>query len=436
MSEAGHYDVVILGAGVLGTTAAYLLSLGFKGSVAVVDKETSPGEHTSTRNTGVIHRPFYLDPEKKAVFARSAQDSYQLWKDLATRYDLPWNQVGTLEIATREEDVDVLSKYARWALENGMDASETQVFTGGELGHYEPGVKGFGAILSKTDTSVNFGTFTKKLMEIAVDNGVKFLHNCKIDTVSDAGDGTVLRGFTGEKPVMLSADLLINAASGDSLRLAHQLGLARNYAVLHFRGDYWAIDQNFNMKVKHNIYTVPKHRKYPFLDPHFILRHDGAREVGPTASLVGSPYDYTDFPDEHSLILKLFERPSSPKLKLAINPEFLNLVRTEWRSSRSKYAMAKRVRQFIPSLEDRYLLKHGLSGVRNSLIDRSGFVPEAVLETGEHSVHVLNFNSPGATGAPAFSMHILKNMEASGYLKLEPTEKKEHPWSGFFNGSL
>lgn len=436
MPDSKHFDAVIIGAGVLGTSTAYMLSLGFRGSIAVVDKEPRPGEHTSTRNTGVIHRPFYLDPDKKAVFSKSAQDSYPMWKDLATKFGLPWNQAGTLEIATREEDTKILPKYEKWAEKSGMESSEIQLFNDEELKKYEPGVKGYGAILSKTDSCVEFGAFTRKVMEMAQVNGITFIPEYRVEDVSVSKGKVNIRGSSGNNSLHITSDFVINTASGDSLRIAHQLGLARGYAVLHFRGDYWTVDEKFKLRVKHNIYTVPKHKKYPFLDPHFILRYDGTREVGPTASLVGSPYDYTDSPDRHSLIGKIFEKPSLPKLKLAVNPEFLNLVRTEWRSSRSEGAMAKRVRQFIPSLEDKYLLNHGLSGVRNSLIDKTGFVPEAVVETGEQSLHVLNYNSPGATGAPAYAIHILKTAESQGFLKLESIKDKELPWNDYFKRSL
>ncbi len=436
MGRPGHYDIAILGAGVLGTSTAYLLSLGFKGSIAVIDKEPFAGEHTSTRNTGVIHRPFYLDPDKKAVFAKSAQDSYPLWKELATRFNLPWNQVGTLEVATREEDMGILPKYEKWASENGMESSEIQLFNGEELKSYEPEVRGYGAILSKTDTAVSFGSFTKKLMEIAQKNGVTFLHDTNVETVSETGEGVTLKGTEGKNEVEYETDFLVNASSGSSLKFSHQLGYSKEYAVLHFRGDYWIVSEDFKMKAKHNIYTVPKHKKYPFLDPHFILRHDGSREVGPTASLVSSPYDYTDSPDEHSLLMKILEKPSFPKIKLAVNPEFINLVRTEWRSSRSKNAMSKRVRDFIPSLEDKFLQGHGLSGVRNSLVDRNGFVPEAIIEKGERSMHILNFNSPGATGAPAYAMHILKTAETHGFLKLKESRSTGLLWEEYYNKSL
>jgi L-2-hydroxyglutarate oxidase len=84
--------------------------------------------------------------------------------------------------------------------------------------------------------------------------------------------------------------------------------------------------------------------------------------------------------------------------------------------------MARQVRQFIPGLDTSYITGKGLSGVRNSLIDSRGFVPEAVLEHSDHSVHILNYNSPGATGAPAFAMHVIRLLKESGKISLKETD--------------
>ena len=79
--------------------------------------------------------------------------------------------------------------------------------------------------------------------------------------------------------------------------------------------------------------------------------------------------------------------------------------------------MANRVKSFIPRLEDRFLTQRGVAGVRASLIDSSGFVPEAVQINGESSVHILNYNSPGATGAPAYSAKVVNELFEAGYIK-------------------
>lgn len=436
MASEDTFDVVIVGAGVLGTSLAYFLSLSHNGKIAIIDKENAAGDHTSARNTGVIHRPFYLDPARKRIFASSAQDSYPLWEELSSKFNLPWSQVGTLEIAVRESDVQTIDKYSGWSVENGMHGDEIQIFNERELASYAPEVRGFGAILSKTDTGVDFGIYSKKLIELAIDRGVKFLSNFKITAVSEEADSNKISGYMGNQEKTIRGQFLFNTAGGGSLRLAQQMGLARKYASLHFRGDYWTVKESFGKSIRHNIYTVPRHTKFPFLDPHFVLRHNGVKELGPTATLVASAYDYVDKPDHHSMLLKLLEKPALPKMKLVTNREFLNLVRTEWKSSRSKSAMADRVRKFIPDLSDGYLDGRGLSGVRSSLIDSTGFVPEAVLAKGESSYHILNYNSPGATGAPAYAVDVLKSAQQDGFLKLDALEESSAIWSDYLHRLL
>ena len=79
------FDIAIIGGGVLGTTISYWISSVFDYRVCVIEKERGVAQHTSGRNTGVIHTPFYLDPEKKKIFAKTAFASHNMWKELAHR---------------------------------------------------------------------------------------------------------------------------------------------------------------------------------------------------------------------------------------------------------------------------------------------------------------------------------------------------------------
>ena len=48
--------------------------------------------HASSRNTGVVHSPFYLNPKTKKVLAKSALISYNMWKTLAKKEKIPMVQ--------------------------------------------------------------------------------------------------------------------------------------------------------------------------------------------------------------------------------------------------------------------------------------------------------------------------------------------------------
>ena len=65
-----QFDIAIIGGGVLGTALSYWISSIFNYKVCVIEKESNVACHTSGRNTGVVHTPFYLDPEKKKILAK------------------------------------------------------------------------------------------------------------------------------------------------------------------------------------------------------------------------------------------------------------------------------------------------------------------------------------------------------------------------------
>lgn len=424
-----NFDVLIIGGGVLGATIAYWVSQQFDGTVAVIERDTDLGLHESRRNTGVIHRPFYLNPDKKKIWAFSAQYSLKLWKSISSEYGSPWRPTGTVEIAKKWDDLRIIDNYKKWALKNGMLEEEVTVLDQRELSELEPLVKGYGAIYSKTDASVDFRDFTLKIFEKASKNSVKLIDSTTAKKLDATGNVYV----SGKTSGYLKGKVTINCAAGGALKLARSEGLGRNYTNLFFRGDYWRVGESFAGKISTNIYTVPEHHEFPFLDPHFIVRHNGVREIGPTATLVSNPYAYGD---KYSTFIKMWKtllsRPIMPKLNLFMSKEFRTLAKEEWKSSISRKYTVERVKKFIPSFEPDVLTKRGISGIRVQVIDKNGFVPEAVILSGNRSVHILNFNSPGATGAPAFSALLVYKMIEKGYFDGIP-RKSESLSSNIWN---
>jgi len=404
------WDVVIIGGGILGTSVSYWLGNQYKGRIAVLEREQDVAMHTSRRNTGVVHRPFYLDPVKRRIFARCSQAAYGMWKSYAKERNLPWDPVTTLEVATRPEDLKRIEKYYHWGIENGMGEDELEVLSAEGVRKLEPHVRGYGAIWSKTDTSVDYHAFTKSLRADAESEGVKFLTGVDVGSFKVDRDSLQILPRSGGEPI--PARFLINCAGGSSLRIAHMLGLGTEYCDLNFRGEYWEIADEWTYLATRNIYTVAQHPELPFLDPHWIVRADGRREIGPNAVPVAGPYTYHGFfrsPTE--AIKKIFEQPISNKLALLYNRDFLELAGQEWLSSISKGEMARRAQEFIPELKVEYLARPGIAGVRAQVIDRKGnFIKEAIELEGLHSYHITNYNSPGATGSPAFAAWLVNKL--------------------------
>ena len=408
------WDVAVVGGGILGTSVAYWLADQYEGRIAVLEKEAQVAFHTSHRNTGVVHRPFYLDPKARRIFARSAQAAYGMWKTYAKERGLPWQPVTTLEVATRPDQVPRLEKYYHWGLENGMTEEELELLTPEEVRKLEPHVRCHGAVWSKTDTAVDYRAFTRSLRGDAEAEGVSFLLGFDVKSISVSGDLLHIQARNGET---IETRFLLNCAGGNSVRIAHMLGVGRDYTDLDFRGEYWQIAQEWAHLSTRNIYTVARHPELPFLDPHWIVRADGRREIGPNAVPVAGPYTYRGFfRNPLEALEKVLEPPIVNKVSLLYNRDFLTLAGEEWMSSISKKVMAGRAQEFLPELKVEHLVRPGIAGVRASVIDRKGnFIKEAIEIPGPHSYHITNYNSPGATGAPAYAAWLVKKLATKGY---------------------
>jgi len=227
----------------------------------------------------------------------------------------------------------------------------------------------------------------------------------------------------------LEFGFLINCAGGYSLDIAKQLGLAKEYSSLHFRGEYWRIAPQYSGLVGTNIYTVAKFASFPFLDPHWIRRADGTVEIGPNAVPVSDPEAYSGIGGASKAISKLGQLVSGSSKKLLLNSEFLSLVSKEWKSSISKNAMVNRVRQFIPKIKPQYFIERGTAGIRTPIITKNGtFLPETLELQSDNSLHIINYNSPGATGAPAYSAYLVRQLSDDGIIQLDKTPK-QHIWN-------
>jgi L-2-hydroxyglutarate oxidase len=218
---------------------------------------------------------------------------------------------------------------------------------------------------------------------------------------------------TGRKKY--TTNYLINTAGGNAVDVAHSMGVARDYTDLHFRGEYWQAPTEYRDLTKISIYTVPKYPQYPFLDPHWIVRIDGRREIGPNAVPVSGPYAYNWSTNLKYLIPKIFESSKAGTRKMLADKQFLSLASNELKSSLSKTAMINRAREFLPQIRPSSFTQRGTAGIRSSLIDRNGkFVDDTMIITKDNSLHVLNYNSPGATGALPMAAMIANRLIEDG----------------------
>ncbi|MFB5647501.1 MAG: dehydrogenase, partial [Candidatus Nitrosomaritimum yanchengensis] len=82
-----------------------------------------------------------------------------------------------------------------------------------------------------------------------------------------------------------------------------------------------------------------------------------------------------------------------------------------------------------PKIDAEKITEKGTAGIRSSVIDENGkFVPDVILINAQTSFHILNYNSPGATGALPFSVHIVNHLNKTGLFKNEKEDSQCGLW--------
>ncbi|MDE0525792.1 MAG: FAD-dependent oxidoreductase [Thaumarchaeota archaeon] len=450
------FDIAIIGGGILGTSLSYFLSaLGSAGRVAVIEQAPRVAFHTSGRNTGEVHAPYLYDPRKKRLFAKAAFHGYEMWEEYSKMKGLPFKKGGVVEVASDEKDIAMLEKYMRWGVENGLrEGSDIRMVSGGDLRKVEPEVRCKAALVVRREGSVDYAVLTGSLMEDSASYGTAFILGARAVRIDRTGDGwSVLvadadrggrRGAGSRAAGMGTTDatttsqgreircrFLINAAGGESVDVAHRTGLAEDLTDVHFRGEYWRAPPEYSGLTRTSIYSVPEFPDYPFLDPHWIVRVDGSCEVGPNAVPVFSPYGYDRAENIRTFLPKTLELLGSGAAKAALDRRLQSLVLNEMHSSLSKPAMIRRVKKFLPRIDPGKFTEKGVAGIRSSVIGSDGrFVPDVIMisDKSGQSFHILNYNSPGATGVLPFSVHIVEKLQRAGVVGVPDRRVQCGPW--------
>lgn len=425
-SASPGYDVAIIGGGVLGTAISYWISSTLDADVCLVEKEHNVAMHASGRNTAVVHSPFYLDPDTRGVLARSALVSHSMWRDLAETEGVPWRRTGVLELALDGRQHKKLEQYMCWGIRNGIPPGDLELLDGSRVSRMEPNIECHSAIHCTREASTDFGALTGAVRTASERNGTDFVTGRRVTAVPESRGGSEVVFADGSS---ITARLVINCAGGNSLDIAKLLGAAAGYSDLHFRGEYWEIDPIHADLAGTTIYTVAEFQEYPFLDPHWIKRADGRTEVGPNAVPVPGPETYDGYVGNIGTSLeKLRDILTGSAKRLLADPDFLSLISKEWQSSLFKTAMIGRVRRFMPKLRPEFFTRRGTAGIRSPVITPEGrFVPDVMeLET-ERSFSIVNYNSPGATGAPAYSALVVKKLIERGFLD-HAERRRESIW--------
>ncbi|WP_336320301.1 FAD-dependent oxidoreductase [Streptomyces lavendofoliae] len=243
---AEPYDVVVVGAGVVGSAIARELAR-YPLRTALVDAADDVGEGTSKANTAILHTGF--DAVPGSLEARLVREGQRLLTRYAAEAGIPVEPLGALLVAWDEEQLAALPGLARKARENGY--RDARPIGAAELRAREPhlGPGALGALDVPGEGVICPWTTVLAYATQAVRAGVDLLLGCEVRDVRPGHELVTTRG-------VLRARYLVNAAGLYADELDRRLG-HRDFTVRPRRGQLIVFDAFARDLVRHILLPVP-----------------------------------------------------------------------------------------------------------------------------------------------------------------------------------
>ena len=275
-------DVVIIGAGVTGTSVAYNLSK-FKGDFLVVEKHADVCEETSKANSAICHGGY--DAEPGSMKAKMNVEGNHMMREIADELSFPYKQIGTLVLCHREEDFPKLQKLYDQGIENGVSGME--IIYNEEILKMEPHVEKdvYAALYSKEAGIVDPFLMNVAYAEGSNLNGVEYKLNAEIVEIKEADDHYILKTKDGEE---IETKAVVNAAGLYSDAIHDMVMDDNKFEIRARRGEYLLLDKATAGYVNHVLFNLPTEKGKGILVSPTI---DENTLIGPTSDFVDDKAD-------------------------------------------------------------------------------------------------------------------------------------------------
>lgn len=297
------YDVVIVGAGVIGGMLARELSR-FDLSVCLLEKENDVAMGATKANSGIVHGGY--DPVPGTLKAQLNSTGVELLFQAAKELNVPIKRNGSMVCAfgTEAEHALLEELYEQGQKNNIPDL---KIISGDEARELEPNLSG---AVSRVLHVPNAGIVCPYGLTIAavgnaMDNGVELRRNfAVVDIQKD--DLFTVTAASGERVL---GKYLVNCAGGFSDQIARMAGDPR-FTIIPRAGEYMLLDKAEGSRVSHTLFQCPTAEGKGILVTPTV---HGNLLVGPTATKVATP-ESRDTTPEGLTIVKTLSAKSVPSV--------------------------------------------------------------------------------------------------------------------------
>ena len=234
-------DIVVVGAGIVGLAIAAQVARDDR-EIYVLERETSHGQATSSRNSEVIHAGIYYP--RGSLKAELCVKANPVIYEICRENNVPFSQVGKIIVANGEEEVRQLEGIIAGARANG--ARELELLDEDGVHELEPDVKADAAILSPSTGIVDaHGLMDHFLREARLKSGVDpLVLDTEVTGIQEKGDGYEVEMVSGGESFSVEARVVINSAGLYADRVAEMVGFdvdSEGYRIHWCKGDYFSL---------------------------------------------------------------------------------------------------------------------------------------------------------------------------------------------------
>jgi len=245
------YDVVIVGAGVVGCALAYKLSQ-FKLRVLLLDKNYDVGEATSKGNSAIVHTGFDAPPG--TLEARLVTQASRIWPDLAQKLKIPYEECGALVLAIDDEQHRQLTEIHEKAVDNGVD--DVELLSAEEVLQLETNVPGdvLGALLILREAIADPFATSIAFAEVALANGVDISLGTELVEIEDPSED--LKTLVTSRRDRITARIIVNVAGLGSRHVADLYGGGK-FHINPRRGQFLVFDKSSRSCIQRILLPIP-----------------------------------------------------------------------------------------------------------------------------------------------------------------------------------
>ena len=381
-----HFDVAVIGAGVVGGLIARELSR-YNLNICILEAQNDVAMGATRANSGIVHAGF--DAEVGSFKARFNVAGSKMMKRVTDELGVKYKNNGSLVVGFSDADRKHIEKLVARGIENGGEG--VRLIEADVLRAIEPNISDSAICALYAPTGAIVCPYELCIASIgnAMDNGASLKCDFKVEKIEKSDEKYVIYS----KNEHISADFVVNAAGIYADEIAKMVG-AESFYVRARKGDYILLDRECGTMANCTIFRCPNEMGKGILVSPTV---DGNLLLGPTSVNIDDKDDKSTYADGLSKIMAT----ASENLRVGL-------------------PFGKSITSFC-----------GLRAYGNT----GDFI---IRPACERFINVAGIESPGLSSAPAIAIYVAELLESEG-LRLEKKEDFNpirEPKHAFREGSI